>query len=210
MLTNTGKSGTLEIGKKSIEIIEEIVYLGSIISFSCETELEVRRRVALAWNKYWALGKIFKGTFNNNVKSAIFNSCIAPIMTYGAQTWAMTKREENKIRVTQNSLERSMLKSKLRNKIELTKIKNIFRKNFDILKVAKLKKWNWGGHVARLDNKKWANKVTFWQNLEKRKRGKQKTKWRDGFRKLLGHDLFHSLAQDRKEWARLGEAFALL
>ena len=72
-----------------------------------------------------------------------------------------------------------MLELKLRDKIKLTKIKNIFKENVDILKVAKLKKWNGGGggHVARLDSKKWAKIFIFWQNIEKRKRrGKQKTR----------------------------------
>ena len=80
-----------------------------------------------------------------------------------------------------------------------------------MVKVAKSKKWNWeGGHLARIGSNKWANKLTFWQNFGKRKRGKQKSRWRDGFKNLIKNELFRRIAQDRREWARLGEAFALL
>ena len=61
-----------------------------------------------------------------------------------------------------------------------------------------------------MGNNKWANKLTFWQNFEIRKRGKQKSRWWDGFKNLIKNELFHRIAQDWREWARLGEAVALL
>lgn len=43
---------------------------------------------------------------------------------------------------------------------------------------------------------------------QKRKRGRQKIGWDDDFEKLLTHKEYHGVAQDRKEWERLREAFA--
>ena len=98
------------------------------------TEREVNRRIALAWKKYWGLKHIMKGPYKIEQKSEIFNSCVLPTLTYGVQTWAMTKKEEEKIRVTQNAMERSMLGVKPKDKIKMEHIKKKLNKNNDLLK----------------------------------------------------------------------------
>ena len=39
--------------------------------------------------------------------------------------------------------------------------------------------------------------------------GKQKARLREEIEKMLGHKLYHRVAADRLEWARLSEAYAL-
>ena len=48
----------------------------------------------------------------------ITKSCVLPALIYGAQTWATTKKEENKLRAThnQNTTERSILGIKRKDK----------------------------------------------------------------------------------------------
>ena len=100
------------------------------MGFENSTSVEIKNRISLAWKKFWALKKIFKGPYSNKIKSAVFNSCIIPVVTYGAQTWEMTKQDENGIRVTQDAMERSMMNLKLRDKFKIAKIKS-FRKKFE-------------------------------------------------------------------------------
>lgn len=105
-------------------------------------------------------------------------------MTYGAQVWALSKEDEHKIKVAQNSMERNILNIKLIDKISTAKIKIKLNTNLDFLKLAKIKKCKWAGHLARISKRNWAKKVTFWQLFETRKKGKQKKRWRDGFKQL--------------------------
>ena len=63
-------------------------------------------------------------------------------------------------------------------------------------------------YVARQQNERWTHKRTFWYVNGKRRRGKQKTRWRDEIDRSLGHKIYHRVAYDRREWERLGEAFA--
>ncbi len=36
-------------------------------------------------------------------------TCVLPAITYGAETWALTKQAHNKLAVTQSKMERGML-----------------------------------------------------------------------------------------------------
>ena len=45
----------------------------------------------------------------NNLKRRVFNQCIIPTMTYGCQTWTLTKDIVNKMVVSQRKMERKML-----------------------------------------------------------------------------------------------------
>jgi len=116
------------------------------------TEKEIERRISIVWNKFWALKHILKGPFKNYSKSMIFSSCILPTITYGSQTWAPTKKTENKLRVTQNKMERSILGIKLRDKIRIKEIKNKLPHNLDFVMAARRRKWDWAGHVRSVYN----------------------------------------------------------
>lgn len=115
-------------------------------------------------------------------------------MTYDAQVWAPTKIFWNKIETAQNSKEMSTLNVKRIDKIRLTKIEHCLKINSNLIKTAK--KRDWARYILRKKLKHGASKITFWQ-IRKRKEGQQKTRWRDGFSKLLTHDMFHRIAQDR-------------
>ena len=40
-----------------------------------------------------------------SMKKKVFNQCVLPTMTYACETWATTKRMDNKLRVTQRAME---------------------------------------------------------------------------------------------------------
>ncbi len=208
-ILSTNPNLEINIDNSKIEIVDEVVYLGQLISLKNKTEKEVNRRISLAWKKYWSLKHILKGPFSYYQKSQIFNSCIIPVISYGSQSWAMTNKEINRLNVTQNSMERSMLGIKLKDKINLKIIKNKFKFNNNIIRVIKRLKWKWAGHISRMKDNRWTYRSTFWflaQN--KRKKGKQKKRWRDDIGNFIKYNLFHRIAIDRVEWDRLQEAYA--
>ena len=43
------------------------------------------------------------------MKRQVYNSCVLPAMTYGAETWTLTKQAQNKLVAAQTKMERSML-----------------------------------------------------------------------------------------------------
>ncbi len=85
------------LDNQKLEKVEEIVYLGQLVSFEKRTNKEINRRIGITWREFWSLKHIFKGPFSNYHKSQIFNMCIIPSLIYGAQTWSMSKKDEEKI-----------------------------------------------------------------------------------------------------------------
>jgi len=188
--------------------VDSIIYLGQLISFDNQSEKEINRRIALAWKKFWKLSFILKQNYPIQFKKQIFNSCIVPALSYGCQTWTLNKKLEKKIQVVQNSMERAMLNIHLKDRISISKIKKQMYGNTNLLHYVRRLKWDWAGHVCRLKDQRWTQIITFWQPLRGRGPGKQKGRWMDDITNFTGTKLFHRVATDRAEWARLREAFA--
>ena len=140
------------------------------------------------------------------LRSRVYNQCVLPTMTYGAETWSTTKYLEQKLVTSQRAMERKMLHITLRNKIpnkvirQKTKVK-------DILQKIKEAKWRWAGHVARREDNRWTKRITEWQpRTGKRKRGRQKRRWRDDITSYLG-TTWTRIARDRDKWVMLQEGY---
>ncbi len=53
------------------------------------------------------------------LKLKILESCVLSVLTYGAQTWSLTNRQLQRLTTTQNSMMRSILGIKLKDKISV-------------------------------------------------------------------------------------------
>jgi len=78
----------------------------------------------------------------------VFDQCVLPVMTYGAETLTLTKKTINRIRVTQRVMERSMLGISLRDRIHNNEITRRTGVVDAVERIATLK-WNCAGHIAR-------------------------------------------------------------
>ncbi|GBP62269.1 Putative uncharacterized transposon-derived protein F52C9.6 [Eumeta japonica] len=169
---------------------------------------EINIRIGNAWKRFWSLKEVMK---NPHVplkdKTTVFNSCLLPCLTYGAQTWAFTNKQSRALRVCQNRMERSMLIIKLRNKIKLTNTRSKTKVENVTYTVKKLK-WNWVGHMIRSKKKKWTKEVTVWRPRDgKRREGRPKIRWEDDTKKVAGMT-WQRNAENKKTWRTLGEAYA--
>jgi len=201
----------ITINNNIIETVDHYIYLGQRISMdSTSKELEVKRRITLGWQAFGRASSIFKSKDMPIVlKRQVYDQCITPTVTYGAETWNLTKKQTLKLRTMQRAHERIMLNitwrdHKTANWIrEQTKIR-------DILKVISKAKWTWAGHVARRDDNRWTTRLTFWQPRgHTRNRGRQKTRWRDDLDKFHKH-WPREARRDRAKWHTMGKAYVQL
>ena len=86
-------------------------------------------------------------------------------MTYGAETWTLTKLQERKMAVTQRSMERSLLNIRKRDKIQNEVIRSR-TKVVDIIDKVQCMKGLWAGHIARMSNTRWAKIMSEWTPRE--------------------------------------------
>jgi len=162
ILANRKYNEPIKINGKVIEKVDNVKYLGQTISFENRGEKEMSKRTKKGWNKYWSLKSIFKNKLKNRLKSKVFNMCIIPTITYGSQTWAMRKKDLDKLQITQNKMERSMLNVKQNSRTRIEKIKNTLKENKNIVEESLNRKWDWAGNLARRGGNNWVEKTPFW------------------------------------------------
>jgi len=203
----TDDNQAITINNIEIEKVDHYVYLGQLISMeSASKEQEIKRRITMGWQAFGRASEIFK---NKNMplilKRKAYDQCILPTVTYGAETWNLTKALTLKLRTMQRAHERIMLGITWQDRKtakwirEQTKVR-------DIVEVINNLKWNWAGHISRRNDNRWTTRITNWTPRgHTRNRGRQKTRWRDDLDKFQNH--WHRTAQDRTSWRNMGKAY---
>lgn len=207
LMTNS-KMEPIEIEDQQIEYVDEYCYLGQIISPKDQTSKEINKRIANGWKRYWSLKEIVKSKDQNmSTKRKVFNMCILPCISYGCETWSLTKQHRDKLEKCQRAMERSMIGVRRQDRLRNVQIREKTKLS-DILERIDLQKWRWTGHMLRSRQEKWSQIITQWYPRDgKRSQGRQQMRWEDEL-KLTAGPKWRRVAQDRKQWKLLEEAFA--
>ena len=113
-----------------------------------------------------------------NLKNKVYKAAIKPAMVYGAECWAVRKKEERKLHTTEMHVVRWA-----RGMTRLDHVRNV-----DIWKEAHMypmaeflteKRLRWFGHVQRRDTDDATRKILQMEVDGKRNRGRPKLRWRD-------------------------------
>ena len=85
------------VNNTHIENVESYIYLGQRFSLRDKNQdKEILRRITADWTAYAKHRDIFKSNFAISLKRKLYNSCVLPAMTYGAETWSLTKQAQKK------------------------------------------------------------------------------------------------------------------
>lgn len=208
LMTNTEDVINIELEQSALEQVEDCIYLGQRITLNKENqEIEIKRRTKQAWAAFGRLNYILKNVkIPQHLRSKVFDSCILPVLTYGAQTWTMTKRNIDKLIKTQRAMERQMLHVTLKDKKRNTWIRQR-TKVTDVRDRSARLKWQFAGHNARQTDTRWNVRVLDWRPwLGKRARGRPLMRWVDDLKRHTGL-AWKRIAQNRIRWKELGEAY---
>ena len=100
----------INVNNVPIENVEGYVYLGQRYSLKEKNQdKEIQRIIMAGWAAYAKPRDIFKSNLAICLKRQVYNSCVLPAMTYGAETCTLTKQAQNKLAAAQTKMERSML-----------------------------------------------------------------------------------------------------
>ncbi len=196
------------IGNEALELVEEYTYLGQMVKANPAHEKEIRRRIGMGWSAFGKQNLVMNSNLPLSLKRKVYNHCTLPVLTYGSETWRLTKELERKLRSAQRGMERRMLGITWRDRKRASWIREQTKVE-DILKTIKNKKWTWAGHIMRRRDNRWTTRVTEWQPRNgRRNQGRQRVKWTDEIRAFAGAN-WSSLTTDRERWRMLGKAFVL-
>nr|KAJ4444099.1 hypothetical protein ANN_05888 [Periplaneta americana] len=148
------------------------------------------------------LEKLLPSTLlSKNLKVRIYKTVILPVVLYGCETWTLTLREEQRLRVFENKVLRKTFGAK-RDEVtgEWRKLHNselhALYSSPDIIRNIKFRRLRWAGHVARMGESRNAYRVLV---------GRPRRRWEDNIKMDLreveydGRDWIN-LAQDRDRW----------
>jgi hypothetical protein len=147
------------------------------------------------------------------VKVRIYKTIILPVVLYGCETWSLTVRDKHKLRVFENRVWRSIFGPK-RNGVMgawrkvLNEKLHILYSSPSIIRIVKLRRMRWVGHVTRMVQKRSANRLLVGKPEGKRLLGRPRYGWIDNIKMdLLEIGLsvvgWIGLAQERYSWRAL-------
>ena len=136
--------------------MEEFKYLGTTLTHQNSFAEEIKSGLKSGNACYHSVQNLLSSRLlSKNLKIKIYRSVILPVVLYGCETWSLTQREERKLRVFENRVLRKIFGPRrdevtgewrrLHNK-ELNDL--YFSPN--IVRVIKLRRMRWAGHVARM------------------------------------------------------------
>jgi hypothetical protein len=123
-------------------------------------------------------GKIIK----RSVKMQIYKTLIRPTVTYGSETWTLTKSTENLLRIFERKILRKIYGPiqegdpwRIRNNEELNRSIN----GEDIVKFIKPQRIRWLGHVKRMEVGAMPRKIMERRLFIGRRKGRPRLRWMD-------------------------------
>ena len=100
----SGKDTTLHhdfaIGNYTFKRVDNFKYLGTMVNKMNNRSVEVNARLTMANRAYYGLQNHMKsGIISRNIKTFLYKTLIRPILTYGAETWVLSKQDGHRLSI---------------------------------------------------------------------------------------------------------------
>jgi len=183
------------------------IYLDILISNDNSAEKEIQSRILAGKRTYFAAISLFRSRLlSGATKIILYKTPIKPVVSYGAEVWTLTKKEEQALLIFEWKIFRRIYGSKYENgewksrtNIQLEEM----RKGENIVKWIKVQRIRWLGHLERMEEDRMPKKI-FTQELEvTRRRGRPRKSWKKEVERdlqVLGVRRWRELVADRKKW----------
>jgi len=138
----------------------------------------------MATRAYYGLQNHMKSMYIfRNIKRPLYKTLIRPVLTYGAEMWALFKQDEYRLSISERKIFRRIYGPvidrggwRIRTNQELHQLYD----EKDIVNFCKLSRMRWAGHVVRQDDGDLARRVLLSEPGGKRPRGRPRLRWEDG------------------------------
>ena len=200
----------LAVGNYVFKRVDSFKYLGTMINKMNNRSVEVNARLTMANRAYYGLQNHLKSRIiSRNTKTLLYKTLIRPVLTYGAETWVLSKQDEHRLSIFERKILRKIYGPvmdrgswRIRTNQELYQLCG----ENDIVKFCKLSRLRWAGHVIRQDDDDLSRRVLLSEPGGKRPRGRPRLRWEDGVEEdvaRLGCRNWKVAALNRKGWRKL-------
>ena len=118
---------------------------------------------------------------NRSLKLKIYTTLIRPAVTYGCQTWTLTSRNEQQLRIFERKILRKIFGPvqdengiwRIRKNHDLNEVTG----NADIVRFIESRRMAWLEHVMRMDGGRMHRRIIEWKPMGRRIRGRPRKRW---------------------------------
>jgi hypothetical protein len=177
------------------------------IAFTLQNLINIISLVSGAANHHMLKSKIIK----RSVKMQMYKNLVRPFVTYGSETWTLTKSDDSLLRIFERKILRKFYGLiqegdtwRIRNNEEL----NRSIKGEDIVKFINAQKIRWLGHVKRMEVGAMPRKMTEGRLFIGRRKGRPRLRWMDDVvedLKVMKIKQWMEKTKDREQWRLLVE-----
>jgi hypothetical protein len=132
------------------------MYLRTAVTNKNLIHEEIKRRLNSGNACYHSVQNLLSSRLlSKNMKVRIYKTIILPVVLYGRETWSLTVREEQKLRVFENRMLRRIFGPKRDGvtggwrKLYNEELHNLYSSP-SIIRIKKSRRMRWAGHVARI------------------------------------------------------------
>jgi hypothetical protein len=146
-------------------------------------EKDIQRRILTGNRTYFAAIKLFRSRLlSRGTKIQLYKTLIRPVVSYGAETWTMTKKEGQALLVFGRKIFRRIYGPKYENGEWRTRTNRELEemsKGENIVRWIKGQRISWLGHLKRMEENRMP-KMIFSLELEgPRRRGRPRKRWKE-------------------------------
>ncbi|KAJ4433926.1 hypothetical protein ANN_16241 [Periplaneta americana] len=208
---NIVRNGNIKIGNLSFEEVEKFKYLGATVTNINDTREEIKHKINMGNACYYSVEKLLSSSLlSKNLKVRIYKTVILPVVLYRCETWTLTLREEQRLRVFENRVLRKIFGAKRDEvtgewrKLHNTELHALYSSP-DIIRNIKSRRLRWAGHVARMGESRNAYRVLVGRPEGKRPLGRPRRRWKYNIKMDLREVEYDgrewiNFAQDREQW----------
>ena len=96
-------------------VIYKFRYLGVTVTNTNDIREKIKRRINMGNACYFSLEKILSSRLlSKKLKVKTYKTIILPFVLYGSETWSLTLREEQRLRVFENKVLRKIFGAKMK------------------------------------------------------------------------------------------------
>jgi sorting nexin-29 len=197
---NAGHRHNINVDNKSFERVEEFKYLGATLTNRKCIHEEIKSRLKSGNACYHSVQNLLSPRLlSNNKKIRVYRSIILPVFLYGCETWSVTLRKEQRLRVFENRVLRRIFGPKRGaatgdwRRLHNEELNDLYSSP-NIIWVMKSKRMRWAGHVARMVEKRGGDRILVGRPEGRRPVGRPRSRWEDNIKMDLeevrwGHEL---------------------
>ncbi len=199
-----GRDEEVRLQGEIIKRVDKFKYLGSTVAEDGSLDAEIAHRIQCGWRNWKNVsGVLCDRRISAKVKGKVYKTVVRPAMSYGAETWASTKVQEDKLDVTEMKMLRWMCGVTRMDRIRNERIRGTVKVT-ELSKKVQERRLQWYGHVMRREEEYVGRRVMGMEVQGRRNRGRPKRRWLDSVKEdLREKGLTGEEVHERAAWRRL-------